>query len=392
MKLRQVVVVGLSSLMAIEMVGCGLSGENKDPVEIVNQNYGDYYVDSVKYSGVKSRNYEGYFLSDGMSIVESLKLEDLDSLVFGWEWEILDKTYTGGEVEIPEEDQERLEKEAEEREAQEEAKKAEEEAARKEAEEKGEEYIPPEEESGEVNPDYGSCTSINEVLSLETILYPGQVLRVTPVFEYIPPEETEGDAEGDNVEVDGDVEDTSTGDSSTEGTNETTGETEESEEIPEPKSELLGYVEIVNYLDNKSTTVADCVNRMWYSVSFLNYDEVFKLSPESEDSFTTDMSLFEKLSETLGYPTSAWEKDMNAEEYVSGKREESIDFEFPDYTIEGTVTEDGSGGMTIKDICYIPSELWLEGEDFSGLRLLHATNDIEVVHDVLPTIEGEESE
>ena len=394
--------------------GCGGS-EGREPVEITNTDYGTYYTDSVVYSSRKDTNYSGYFLADGISLETALDLFALDGLVYGWEWSVLDESYTGGEIVIPEEDQERLDElELAREEELEAAREAEAKAAgdgeagAESTEQAAEGTAEGSAETGDsleagsavdeiletpVGGAYtGSVTTLAELGSIERVLYPGQVLEVTPVFVYTPVEK----------EVSGEPVLTSEGEATVEGD---TGEVVEAEsgesvggdepieeELPEPKEALLSCLRVVNYLDDRSLSVAECISREWYTIAFDNYAEVFSVEPESGESFSNDTELFESISEVLGHPTSCWERDMGASDYVAGLRVETLAYEFPEYTFFIDITEDGTGNLEISSIEYCTSSLWLEGSEFVGLRMLYTRSDIEIVHDVIPTVAPENAQ
>lgn len=394
--------------------GCGGS-EGREPVEITNTDYGTYYTDSVVYSSRKDTNYSGYFLADGISLETALDLSALDGLVYGWEWSVLDETYTGGEIVIPEEDQERLDElELAREEELEAAREAEAnavgdgEAGVESAEQAVGGIAEGSDETGDsleagsavdeiletpIGGAYtGSVTTLAELDSIERVLYPGQVLEVTPVFVYTPVEEkvsgepvltSEGEAtvEGDT----GEVVESESGES-------VAGDEPIEEELPEPKEALLSGLRVVNYLDDRSLSVAECISREWYTVAFDNYAEVFSVEPESGESFSNDIELFESISEVLGHPTSCWERDMGASDYVAGLRVETLAYEFPEYTFFIDITEDGTGNLEISSIEYCTSSLWLEGSEFVGLRMLYTRSDIEIVHDVIPTVAPENAQ
>ena len=404
--------IALMVLTSIVFSGCAGRDGEQEPVEVVQGGYGEYYTDSVVYSSRKDTNYSGYFLADGISLETALDLSALDGLVYGWEWSVLDETYTGGEIVIPEEDQERLDElELAREEELEAAREAEAKAAgdgeagAESTEQAAEGTAEGSAETGDsleagsavdeiletpVGGAYtGSVTTLAELGSIERVLYPGQVLEVTPVFVYTPVEE----------EVSGEPVLTSEGEATVEGD---TGEVVEAEsgesvggdepieeELPEPKEALLSCLRVVNYLDDRSLSVAECISREWYTIAFDNYAEVFSVEPESGESFSNDTELFESISEVLGHPTSCWERDMGASDYVAGLRVETLAYEFPEYTFFIDITEDGTGNLEISSIEYCTSSLWLEGSEFVGLRMLYTRSDIEIVHDVIPTVAPE---
>lgn len=400
MKLKKV--LALMGCVCLLISGCGNS-EDKEPVEITNTEYGSYYTDEVVYSSRKTNNYLGYFLSEDINLDVALDLNSLDSLVYGWEWEILDESYTGSEVVIPEEDLEafqaatdaRMEElEKERAKAEEEAKKAAKSENTTESESGGTvdsvdsssevvEEISIEDVEEEINPTHGNATKLSEIVAVERDLYPGQVLRITPVFVYSEPEESEELKEGTDSSEETIPTPTDTGVSE-----ENNAEpTEELEEIPEPKAELISHIDIINYLSAESLSISDCVNNMWYSVSLSSYSEVFDLSSEDGEEFSDDTELFTAIANILGNPTIAWESPIDADDYVEGNRVEVVAFEFPEYTFEANIVEDGTGNISIEGIKYIPSQLWLKGNDFVGLRMLHTQNDIEITHETVPTVE-----
>ena len=394
MKLKKV--LALMGCVFLLINGCGNS-EDKEPVEITNTEYGSYYTDEVVYSSRKTNNYLGYFLSEDINLDVALDLNSLDSLVYGWEWEILDESYTGSEVVIPEEDLEALqaatdarmeELEKERVEVEEEAKKAAESENTTESESGGTvdsvdsssevvEEISIEDVEEEINPTHGNATKLSEIVAVERDLYPGQVLRITPVFVYLEPEESE--------ELKEETTPTPTDTGVSEENN--AEPTEEPEEIPEPKAELISHINIINYLSDESLSISDCVDNMWYSVSLSSYSEVFDLSSENGEEFSDDTELFTAIANILGNPTIAWESPIDADEYVEGNRVEVVVFEFPEYTFEANIVEDGTDNISIESIKYIPSQLWLKGNDFVGLRMLHTQNDIEITHETVPTVE-----
>lgn len=400
MKLKKV--LALMGCVCLLISGCGNS-EDKEPVEITNTEYGSYYTDEVVYSSRKTNNYLGYFLSEDINLDVALDLNSLDSLVYGWEWEILDESYTGSEVVIPEEDLEALqaatdarmeELEKERAEAEEEAKKTAKSENTTESESGGTvdsvdsssevvEEISIEDVEEEINPTHGKITKLSEIVAVERDLYPGQVLRITPVFVYLEPEESEELKE----DTDSSEETTSTPTDTGVSEGNAAEPIEEPEEIPEPKAELISHINIVNYLSDESLSISDCVDNMWYSVSLSSYSEVFDLSSEDGEGFSDDTELFTAIANILGNPTIAWESPIDADEYVEGNRVEVVAFEFPEYTFEANIVEDGTGNISIEGIKYIPSQLWLKGNDFVGLRMLHTQNDIEITHETVPTVE-----
>lgn len=405
---KALAIIGCACLL---IAGCGGS-EDRKPVEITNTGYGAYYTDSVVYSSRKDTNYSGYFLADGISLETALDLSVLDGLVYGWEWSVLDETYTGGEIVIPEEDQERLnELELAREEELEVAREAEAEAEVTEGDansESGEQAVEGTAEGADEIEDSleasssvdeiletpvggaytGSVTTLAELNSIERVLYPGQVLEVTPVFVYTPVEEDSEEpvlTEEGTVSVENNTGEVVEGESG----EPVAGDEPIEEELPEPKEALLTGLRVVNYLDNRSLSVAECISREWYTVSFDNYAEVFSVEPESGESFSNDTELLESISEVLGYPTSCWERDMSASDYVAGLRVETLVYEFPEYTFSINITEDGMGNIEISSTEYCTSSLWLEGSEFVGLRMLHTRNDIEIVHDAIPTVDPE---
>lgn len=400
MKLKKV--LALMGCVCLLISGCGNS-EDKEPVEITNTEYGSYYTDEVVYSSRKINNYLGYFLSEDINLDVALDLNSLDSLVYGWEWEILDESYTGSEVVIPEEDLEALQEatdarmeelEKERAKAEEEAKKAAESENTTEGTVDSEdtvvdsssevvEEISIEDVEEEINPTHGNATKLSEIVAVERYLYPGQVLRITPVFVYSEPEESE------ELKEDTDSSEETTPIPTDTGVSEENNSepTEEPEEIPEPKAELISHINITNYLSDESLSISDCVDNMWYSVYLSSYSEVFDLSSEDGEGFSDDTELFTAIANILGNPTIAWESPIDADEYVEGNRVEVVVFEFPEYTFEANIVEDGTGNISIESIKYIPSQLWLKGNDFVGLRMLHTQNDIEITHETVPTVE-----
>ena len=83
---------------------------------------------------------------------------------------------------------------------------------------------------------------------------------------------------------------------------------------------------------------------------------------------------------------------MGASDYVAGLRVETLAYEFPEYTFFIDITEDGTGNLEISSIEYCTSSLWLEGSEFVGLRMLYTRSDIEIVHDVIPTVAPENAQ
>lgn len=371
-RLRKIGVLTFSAMLLL--CGCGRSGEEEVPVEITNTDYGSYYVDSVSFSSAKSNNYAGYFLGDGISIETALDLNALDSLVYGWEWSLSSTDYTGTPIEggssgavtssgglamiVPEGATVEGSTEVESTSEGESAESA--------------------ESTEEVDNSSGSAVSIGEITSLGVSLLPGQEVVITPVYSAMESTEEEAvDEDSEGQETSGDSENTSS------------EEVSEETEVSEPKVAVVSDVRVVNYSESDTLSVAECYSRNWYTVGIDSYGDAFNIDMEDGND---DTSMFEQISEQLGYPTSAWEEPMEAEEDVSGERHEYIAFEFPEYTIGAYIVESGDGTLLLEGIEYIPSELWLSGSEFSGLRIYHTNNEIEIVHDTVPTIIADSSE
>lgn len=367
-RLRKVGVLTFSAMLLL--CGCGRSGEEEVPVEITNTDYGSYYVDSVSFSSAKSNNYAGYFLGDGISIETALDLNALDSLVYGWGWSLSSTDYTGTPIEgssgavtssgglamiVPEGVTVEGSTEV--------GSTSEGESA---------------ESAEEVDNSSGSAVSIGEITSLGVSLLPGQEVVITPVYSAMESTEEEAvDEDSEGQEASGDSENTSS------------EEVSEEMDVSEPKVAVVSDARVVNYSESDTLSVAECYSRNWYTVGIDSYGDAFNIDMEDGND---DTSMFEQISEQLGYPTSAWEEPMEAEEDVSGERPEYIAFEFPEYTIGAYIVESGDGTLLLEGMEYVPSELWLSGSEFSGLRIYHTNNEIEIVHDTVPTIIADSSE
>ena len=350
----------LAGIVVIAVSGCS-SGNGV--VELPVEGYGSYYTDLVEYSDVRDRGYGGFFLASGVSLLESLSFDDLDAVTSGWEWSLegaegdniaVDSSYAGlddaySESSSAAEGDDSLESNGV---------------------VEGEDSL---ESAGTVGEDAslengiagdslgvsisgsfsgadssvagtsggaagsfseslggsGSASSLSEVASLGLELVPGQSVVVTPGY-------------GNTLEA------------------------------------YVSSIEIANYSTLETVSVSECVGFGWYTLSIRDYLGAFGLDPD--DSFSDLATLF-------GNPSVAWEEHIGDAEYVEGIRREYIAFEFPMYTFEFYVVEDGLGGLDVESTRYIPRGLWLPNDLYVGMRLFRDSECIEIVHDELPEIE-----
>lgn len=131
--------------------------------------------------------------------------------------------------------------------------------------------------------------------------------------------------------------------------------------------ETINSIKVYN-LSKEDLSVGVCAGNGWFSVEIDNFEKCFNIE-ESEDK-----SLFQKISDALGNPTMIFEEEMTDAEYVSGVRLQHVVFEFPDYTIVGSIKDNGSV-VEILGISYINSNLW--EEDVVGLKMVYRSKYLE---------------
>ncbi len=366
-------------LGSVVLGGCNRSSE---PVEHYIGVTDSGYVDSIKLSGVKRNNYIGYFLGDGISVETALELsnENLNNLCYGWNWELSDKKYNGDKIKLEEGESEKLwgvEKEVENGNegSGEESEMVLEEDDKEGNEDKQEESNEgkPEENSEEVETEIvvetsGTVEKLANITGKELTLKSGQVLTVVP--NYIEPiveeEELNGDTEGTGEEhVDNEIEISE----------------EVVQEETEPLAETLKSIVVTNY-SKEDKTIKSCVESGWYTVQLNNYIECFGMKPlENEEEIPKD-EVFSRLSESLGNPTIIWEQPTDDANYVNGTIQMIYAYEFPEYTILSGVVKD-----TINSMYYIPKSLWLQSDEYAGMKALYSASYIEIDKSELPEVE-----
>lgn len=375
--MRKNLVIASILLGSIVLGGCNRSSE---PVEhYIGVNDGGY-VDSIKLSGVKRNNYTGYFLGDGISVETALELsnENLNNLCYGWNWELSDKKYNGDRIKLEEGESEKLwgvEKEVENSNedsgAGESSEGLDEEVIEDKPEEGNEDKSEENSEGVEteiVIETSGTVKKLSDITNKELTLKSGQVLTVVP--NYIEPiveeSELDGDTEGIGEEpIDSGKE---------------TGEGEVQEET-EPLAETLKSIVVTNY-SKEDKTIKSCVEGGWYTVQLDNYTECFGMKPlEKEEEIPKD-EVFSRLSESLGNPTIVWEQPTDDANYVNGVVQMIYAYEFPEYTILSGVVKD-----TINSMYYIPKSLWLQSDEYSGMKALYSASYIEIDKSELPEVE-----
>ena len=364
-------------LGSIVLGGCNRSSE---PVEHYIGVTDSGYVDSIKLSGIKRNNYTGYFLGDGISVETALELsnENLNSLCYGWNWELSDKKYNGDKIKLEEGESEKLwgvEKEVENSNEGSGSGENSEGLDKEGIEDKQEESSEgkPEDNSEEVETEIvvetsGTVEKLSDITGRELTLKSGQILTILP--NYIEPIAEESELDGD-----------------TEGTEEEPfdNETETSEgevqEETEPLAETLKSVVVTNY-SKEDKTIKSCVESGWYTIQLDNYTECFGMKPlENEEEIPKD-EVFSRLSESLGNPTIVWEQLTDDANYVNGAIQMIYAYEFPEYTILSGVVKD-----TINSMYYIPKSLWLQSDEYSGMKALYSASYIEIDKSELPEVE-----
>lgn len=377
--MRKNLVMASILLGSVVLGGCNRSSE---PVEHYIGVTDSGYVDSIKLSGVKRNNYIGYFLGDGISVETALELsnENLNNLCYGWNWELSDKKYNGDKIKLEEGESEKLwgvEKEVENGNegSGEESEMVLEEDDKEGNEDKQEESNEgkPEENSEEVETEIvvetsGTVEKLANITGKELTLKSGQVLTVVP--NYIEPiveeEELNGDTEGTGEEhVDNEIEISE----------------EVVQEETEPLAETLKSIVVTNY-SKEDKTIKSCVESGWYTVQLNNYIECFGMKPlENEEEIPKD-EVFSRLSESLGNPTIIWEQPTDDANYVNGTIQMIYAYEFPEYTILSGVVKD-----TINSMYYIPKSLWLQSDEYAGMKALYSASYIEIDKSELPEVE-----
>lgn len=371
-KLRKNLVMASILLGSVVLGGCN---RNSEPVEHYIGVNDSGYVDSIKLSGVKRNNYTGYFLGDGISVETALELsnENLNNLCYGWNWELSDKKYNGDKIKLEEGESEKLwgvEKEVENGN----------EVVSEEDDVDGNEDKPEEgnedklEENSEgveteiVIETSGTVEKLSDITGKELTLKSGQVLTLVPNYiEHIVEEsELDSDTEGTEEEpID----------------NETEASEGEVQEETEPLAETLKSIVVTNY-SKEDKTIKSCVEGGWYTVQLDNYTECFGMKPlEDEEEIPKD-EVFSRLSESLGNPTIVWEQPTDDANYVNGVIQMIYAYEFPEYTILSGVVKD-----TINSMYYIPKSLWLQSDEYSGMKALYSASYIEIDKSELPEVE-----
>lgn len=361
-------------LGSVVLGGCNRGDE---PVEHYIGVTDSGYVDSIKLSGVKRNNYMGYFLGDGISVETALELsnENLNNLCYGWNWELSDKKYNGDKIKLEEGESEKLwgvEREVENINGDSDAGESSESLGKEDIEDKQEEDNS-EENSEEVETEIvvetsGTVEKLSNITDTELTLKSGQVLTILP--NYIEPIVEESEL-----------------DSSTEGTGEESvvdeKETSEGEvqEETKPLAETLKSIAVTNY-SKEDKTIKSCVESGWYTVQLDNYIECFGMKPLENEEKIPENEVFSRLSESLGNPTIIWEQPTDDANYVNGTIQMVYAYEFPEYTILSGVVKDN-----INSMYYIPKSLWLQSDDYSGMKALYSASYIEIDKSELPEVE-----
>lgn len=375
--MRKNLVMASILLGSIVLGGCNRSSE---PVEHYIGVNDSGYVDSVKLSGVKRNNYTGYFLGDGISVETALELsnENLNSLCYGWNWELSDKKYNGDKIKLEEGESEKLwgvEKEVENSNEGSGAGESSEGLDKDGIEDKQEESSEGKQEdnSEEVETEIvvetsGTVEKLSDITGRELTLKSGQVLTILP--NYIEPvveeSELDGDIEGTGEELIDNETETSEG---------------EVKEEKKPLTETLKSVVVTNY-SKEDKAIKSCVESGWYMVQLDNYTECFGMKPlENEEEIPKD-EVFSRLSESLGNPTIVWEQPTDDANYVNGVIQMIYAYEFPEYTILSGVVKD-----TINSMYYMPKGLWLQSDEYSGMKALYSASYIEIDKSELPEVE-----
>ena len=368
--MRKNLVMASILLGSVVLGGCNRSSE---PVEHYIGVTDSGYVDSIKLSGIKRNNYMGYFLGDGISVETALELsnENLNNLCYGWNWELSDKKYNGDKIKLEEGESEKLwgvEKEVENSDGLGEDTKEGNEDKQEESNEGKPEDNSEEVETEIVVETSGTVEKLADITGKELTLKSGQVLSVVP--NYIEPvvekDELDGDTEGTGEEPVNTEKETSEG---------------EVQEETEPLAETLKSIVVTNY-SKEDKTIKSCVESGWYTVQLNNYIECFGMKPlENEEEIPKD-EVFSRLSESLGNPTIIWEQPTDDANYVNGKIQMIYAYEFPEYTILSGVVKD-----TINSMYYIPKSLWLQSDDYAGMKALYSASYIEIDKSELPEVE-----
>lgn len=358
-------------LGSVVLGGCNRSSE---PVEHYIGVTDSGYVDSIKLSGVKRNNYMGYFLGDGINVETALKLsnENLNNLCYGWNWELSDKKYNGDKIKLEDGESEKLwgvEKKVENGNevVSEDDVGGNEDKPEESNEDKSEENSEGVETEIVIETS-GTVEKLSDITNKELTLKSGQVLTILP--NYIEPIVEDG-------ELDDDTE--GTGEESIDDEKET-GEGEVQEEA-EPLAETLKSIVVTNY-SKEDKTIKSCVESGWYTVQLNNYIECFGMKPlENEEEIPKD-EVFSRLSESLGNPTIIWEQPTDDANYVNGAIQMIYAYEFPEYTILSGVVKN-----TINSMYYIPKSLWLQSDEYSGMKALYSASYIEIDKSELPEVE-----
>lgn len=370
---KNLVMVGLL-LGSVVLGGCNRGDE---PVEHYIGVTDSGYVDSIKLSGVKRNNYTGYFLGDGISVETALELsnDNLNSLCYGWNWELSDKKYNGDKIKLEEGESEKLwgvEREVENIDNDSDAGESSEGLDKEDIEDKQEDGNP-EENSEKVETEMvvetsGTVEKLSDITSKELTLKSGQVLTILP--NYIEPiveeSELDGNIEGTEEESAVNEKETSEG---------------EVQEEAEPLAETLKSIVVTNY-SKEDKTIKSCVESGWYTVQLDNYIECFGMKLLENEEEIPENEVFSRLSESLGNPTIIWEQPTDDANYVNGTIQMVYAYEFPEYTILSGVVKD-----TINSMYYIPKSLWLQSDDYSGMKALYSASYIEIDKSELPEVE-----
>lgn len=363
--MRKNLVMASILLGSIVLGGCNRSSE---PVEHYIGVSSNGYVDNIKLSDVKKNNYNGYFLGDGISVETALELsnESLNSLCYGWNWELSSKKYNGEKIKLEEGESEELwgiEKHIEEVDKEEDNV----EETQDEESNEGEKVTKDTEPNIEVVVETsGEIENLSDIVGSEVILKSGQVLVISP--NYVKPvEEVEEGGEQEKAEV------------SEEGSD--VEETQEEDGGTEPLAETVKAILVTNY-SKENRTIKSCVESGWFTLQVDNYKECFGIEPLESEYEVADEDILGRLTESFGNPNIIWEQPTNGENYVKGNIQVVYAYEFPEYTfIVGAVRE------SISSIYYIPKDLWVGNDEYSGMRSLYQSSYIEVDKSELPEVE-----